>query len=69
MTTEQHTQFVSEDEKKRVSIENLSKLTGFPAEIICSEIFNGQTPSEVSLEELRSAMLKFIDTSLLTQEN
>lgn len=52
-----------------VSLEVLAKMTGFPLELITEEIFNGKnTKDEVSLEELRSAMLNFIDSTMLVED-
>lgn len=57
----------SEMENGKVSLEVLAKMTGFPVEMIREEIFKGQGDSEVSLEELRSAMLSYIDSAMLVE--
>jgi len=49
----------------KISLEALAKMTGFPIEIIKEEIFNGQDDQDVSLDDLRSAMLTYIDTTML----
>lgn len=55
-----------DDKNGRVSLEVLAKMTGFPIEMIKEEIFKGQEgDSEISLEDLRSAMLSYIDTTIL----
>jgi hypothetical protein len=55
--------------QKKVSLESLSQMTGFPVELIQQELFSGQISEEgVSLEELRSAMLNFIDSTLLNDK-
>ncbi|MBY0517634.1 MAG: hypothetical protein K2P81_12030 [Bacteriovoracaceae bacterium] len=60
---------VANEVQKKVSLESLSQMTGFPVELIQQELFLGQTPEEgVSLEELRSAMLNFIDSTLLNDK-
>ena len=57
------------DGKSKVSLAALSEMTGFPVELIQQELFMGQPNSEgVSLEELRAAMLKFIDATLIEEE-
>ncbi len=57
------------DAHKKVSLEKLSEMTGFPVELIQQELFLGQKTKEgVSLEELRKAMLTFIDSTLLSDE-
>lgn len=54
-----------ETKNGKVSIEALAKMTGFPVEMIKEEIFKGQDGQEVSLDELRSAMLSYIDSTML----
>ncbi len=49
----------------KISLEALAKMTGFPVEMIKEEIFKGQGDAEVSLEDLRSAMLTYIDSTML----
>lgn len=49
----------------KVSLEVLAKMTGFPVELIKEEIFRGETTEQVSLEELRAAMLSYIDSTML----
>jgi hypothetical protein len=55
----------SENNNGKISLEALAKMTGFPVEMIKEEIFKGQTDQEVSLEDLRSAMLSYIDSTML----
>lgn len=53
--------------EEAISLESLSKLTGFPVELIHQELFLGSNTvkdSGVSLDQLRSAMLNYIDTTL-----
>lgn len=54
-----------EVEKAKISLEALAKMTGFPVEMIKDEVFSGQNDQEISLEELRSAMLNYIDSTML----
>jgi hypothetical protein len=56
------------EEKSKISLETLSKLTGFPVEMIQEEVFAGASNSEISLEELRSAMLSYIDSTMLSND-
>ena len=54
---------------KKVSLTELAAMTGFPVELIQQELFMGQQNDEgVSLEELRAAMLNFIDATLIEDE-
>lgn len=59
----------SSDEKTgKVSLEVLAKMTGFPVEVIKEEIFKGEASDQVSLESLRSAMLSYIDSTMLIND-
>lgn len=49
----------------KISIEALAKMTGFPVEMIKEEIFKGQEGQEISLDDLRSAMLSYIDSTMM----
>lgn len=54
---------------KKVSLDELSKMTGFPVEMIEKELFVGRSEDEeISLESLRAAMLNFIDSTLLDEK-
>ena len=52
-----------------VSLETLSKMTGFPVDLIKNELFNGSSSDEVCLESLREAMLSYIDSTLLIHDD
>ena len=67
MTTEATTHGHAE-KNSRISLETLSKMTGFPVEMIKDEIFQGKGSEDISLEDLRSAMLTYIDSTILTKE-
>lgn len=67
MTAENLTK-VGGEEMGKVSLEKLASLTGFPVEVIKEELFNGESDSHISLDDLRSAMLKYIDSTMLTQD-
>lgn len=69
MTTDNLTMTGPENKGTKVSLEVLAKMTGFPVELIKEEIFKGQdNGQEVSLDELRSAMLSYIDSTMLMSE-
>ncbi len=55
-------------ENGKVSLEVLAKMTGFPVEMIKEEILKDHNDQEVSLEDLRSAMLSYIDSTMLISE-
>lgn len=52
----------------KVSLETLAKLTGFPVEMIKEEIFKGEGEDQVSMDDLRSAMLSYIDSTMLMED-
>ena len=55
------TEFVKHE---KTSLAELSKLTGFPIKMIKDELLLSQGENQdVSLDDLRTAMLKFIDQS------
>lgn len=58
----------SEEKNGKVSLEVLAKMTGFPVELIKEEIFKGESADQVSLEDLRSAMLSYIDSTMLIDD-
>ena len=53
------------EKNSKISMEALAKMTGFPVEMIKEEIFKGQNDQEVSLEDLRTAMLSYIDSTMM----
>ncbi len=54
---------------RKVSLEQLAEMTGFPIELIQQELFTGVNSDEgVALEDLRAAMLNFIDATLLQDD-
>jgi hypothetical protein len=67
MTADNQTTAGSEKNGK-VSLEVLAKMTGFPVELIKEEIFKGESTDQVSLEDLRSAMLSYIDSTMLMSD-
>lgn len=55
----------------RITLQSLSELTGFPVEMINQELFLGSekiAQDGISIEQLRSAMLHFIDDTLAKKE-
>jgi hypothetical protein len=68
MTTEMTTDGLTDKNTGRISLETLSKMTGFPVEMIKDEIFQGKGTEEISLEDLRSAMLTYIDSTILMKD-
>lgn len=58
----------SEEMNGKICLEDLAKMTGFPVELIKEELFNGQISDHVSMESLRSAMLSYIDSTILLSD-
>jgi hypothetical protein len=58
----------SEEKNGKVSLEVLAKMTGFPVEVIKDEIFRGEASDQISLESLRTAMLSYIDSTMLMND-
>lgn len=56
---------IATENNGKISLEALAKMTGFPVEMIKEEIFKGHSDQEVSLDELRSAMLTYIDSTMM----
>jgi hypothetical protein len=53
-----------------ISLQELANLTGFPVELIKTELFpHAQNlDQKVSLGELRTIMLKFLDSTMMTED-
>jgi len=59
------------DNKQRVGLSSLSELTGFPIDLLKKELLlEGvlDANEEISIEELREAMAKFVNKTLLEVE-
>lgn len=60
---------VDNPETTKISLAALSEMTGFPMELIQKELFTGvAADGEVALEDLRAAMLNFIDATMMADE-
>lgn len=68
MTTYDQTVAGTEEQPGKISLKALAEMTGFPIEVIQHEIFKGDAKDPVSLEELRAAMLTFIDSTMLMSD-
>jgi hypothetical protein len=57
------------ENEQMVKLESLATLTGFPVELIKKELFNDEEIKEdISLSDLRSAMVDYIDATMLEDE-
>lgn len=55
----------------KISLNTLAEMTGFPVELIQQELFSAEASAEdegVSLEDLRKAMLSYIDSAMLIND-
>lgn len=57
----------TKDNQEMVTLKSLSDLTGFPVKMIKEELFSHNQLSDeaVSLEDLRSAMLNYLDQTMM----
>jgi len=56
----------TKEAQELVSLESLAEMTGFPVEMIRKELFNSElTEEKISLEDLRAAMVNYIDATML----
>ncbi|MEE2671057.1 MAG: hypothetical protein VYA54_05075 [Bdellovibrionota bacterium] len=54
----------SEDQK--VSLSDFANLAGFPVELVRKElVLDGKDSDEISMDDLRAAMLKYLDQAML----
>ena len=56
------------EKQGRISLEALASMTGFPIEMIKEEIFKGESTTDLSMDELRTAMLSYIDSTMLEEK-
>lgn len=71
MHTETLVETPTEVRSNKISINTLAEMTGFPAELIQQELFHNDAKADmegVSLDELRKAMLSYIDSAMLINE-
>ena len=60
----------AKEKQEMVTLKSLSDLTGFPVKMIKEELFNDQNLKleSLSLDDLRSAMLNYLDKTMLQEE-
>ncbi len=52
-------------ESTSVNLTEFAELTGFPVELIKKELMIGEKSDTVELSDLRSVMLKYLDSAML----
>jgi hypothetical protein len=56
----------TKEENQVVDLNNFANLVGFPVELVKKELFNSnEEGKEVTLNELRQAMLTYLDNTML----
>lgn len=51
---------------QRVNLEQFAEMAGFPVELVKKELLgSNQSADEISMEELRSFMLKYLDKAMI----
>lgn len=58
------------NEDSKINLESFAQLAGFPVELIRKELFleGRMDQGQVSLDELRRAMIAYLDSTMLEQE-
>lgn len=61
---------MNNNEESKVDLQSFADMAGFPVELIRKELFTeGEAESdEVSLHDLRKAMLSYLDSTMMEQE-
>ncbi|MDH5414613.1 MAG: hypothetical protein OEW87_10785 [Flavobacteriaceae bacterium] len=55
-----------EAENQKIDLNSFAEMAGFPVELVAKELFDGKTPTDgISLEQLREAMLGYLDSTML----
>lgn len=51
--------------EERVNLDSFAELTGFPIELIKNELLFDQNQEDIDLNDLREAMLKYLNKTML----
>jgi hypothetical protein len=55
----------STNENQKVDLKAFAEMTGFPVELIKKELLEDENTDELSLEELRAAMVSYLDSTMM----
>ncbi|MFT6631371.1 MAG: hypothetical protein ACJAS4_001320 [Bacteriovoracaceae bacterium] len=55
----------STNENQKVDLKAFAEMTGFPVELIKKELLQDENTDELSLEELRAAMVSYLDSTMM----
>ena len=53
------------NEDQKVNLKAFAEMTGFPVELIKKELLQDENTDELSLEELRAAMVSYLDSTMM----
>ncbi len=55
-------------EDQKVDLAAFAEMAGFPIELVKKELFQNEEKNELSLNELRAAMVNYLDSTMLENE-
>lgn len=53
------------NEEQKVDLTSFAEMAGFPVELVKKELFQGENTDELSLAELREAMVSYLNSAML----
>jgi hypothetical protein len=53
---------------QKVDLKAFADMAGFPVELVKKELLQGENTDEVSLEDLRAAMVSYLDSTMMESE-
>lgn len=57
------------EDKENICLEEFAKMAGFPLDLVKKELFeNEEQPKDLSLSELREAMLGYLSSTMMEEE-
>ena len=59
----------SDKENTQVSLAALAEMAGLPLDLVKKELFKGEEVETCSLDQIRSAMINYIDSEMLSSES
>lgn len=59
----------SDKENTQVSLATLAEMAGLPVDLVKKELFKGEEVETCSLDQIRSAMISYIDSEMLSSES
>ena len=59
--------FMNVKSEEKVNLNRFAELTGFPVELIKNELLVDTNQDDINLEDLREAMLQYLNKTMLTE--